>query len=111
MRTRARERKAGNATATATIPLADAATAAPVAPHIDGVISDGSASTHQRSPSSGEIASATRQVTAPPAAATTIETPKTSRGVARLRARSTAFAIQTHPTGTCQMPTLSDARA
>ena len=75
------------------------------------MISDGSASTHHRSPSSGVIASATRQVTPPPAAATTIETPKTSRGVARLRASSTAFAIQTDPNGTWQMPTLSDARA
>jgi len=75
------------------------------------VISEGSARTHQRSPSSGEIASATRQVMPPPAAATTTDTPKISRGVARLRASSTALAIHTEPNGTWQIPTLSDARA
>ena len=73
--------------------------------------SDGSASTHQRSPSSGEIAKATRHVTVPPPAATTIDTPKSSRGVARLRANSTALATQTELNGTWQRPMLRDARA
>lgn len=45
------------------------------------------------------------------ASATTIDTPKSSRGVARLRANSTALATQTKLNATWQRPTLSDARA
>ena len=74
-------------------------------------MSDGSAMTHHLSPNTGEIARATAHVTRPPPAATTTETPKSSRGVARLRASSTVFATQTDPNGTWQMPTLSEARA
>jgi hypothetical protein len=50
-------------------------------------------------------------VSVPPPAATTTETPNTSRGVARLRASSTALATQTEPNGTWQIPTLREARA
>jgi hypothetical protein len=71
----------------------------------------GNASTHHLSPSAGEIAMATAAVSSPPAVATTTETPASWRGVARLRASSTALATQTDPNGTWQMPTLSDASA
>ena len=50
-------------------------------------------------------------VSTPPTIATTIDTPNTSRGVARLRDSSTALAIHTEPNGTWQRPTLSDASA
>ena len=72
---------------------------------------DGRASTHQRSPSSGEIAHATADVRTPATSATTIDTPESSRAVARRRASSTALATQTEPNGTWHSPMLSDASA
>jgi len=77
----------------------------------NGVISAGNASTHHSVPNTGEIAMATAAVSRPPPAATTTEIPASWRGVARLRASSTALATHTEPNGTWQMPTLSDASA
>jgi hypothetical protein len=71
----------------------------------------GNASTHQLSPSAGEIAMATTAVSTPPPAATTTETPASWRGVARLRASSTVLATHTELNGSWQKLTLSEASA
>src|SRR5215213_1021378 len=78
---------------------------------MNGVTAAGRATSHQRSPSSGENAMATRAMADPPASAMTIAPPKISPSVTLRRVISIALATQTAPSGSPQSEAATVASA